>query len=136
MSVEHSKQIPLSVRQRRKEIKQEAKFLTNAVFSHPYFPHDIYISMAGVKEWLNQPHKHYAEKNEALLSLSTLLKQSEYLGSMPDPKRREYILTGHIFKTEISGEDSWIIVTETTWGECMVHSISDYYPYIKEEQNL
>jgi hypothetical protein len=136
MSSESNRHISEAVKQRRKEIKEEAKRLSGVILSHPFFPHDIHISMAGVKEWLNQPHKYYAEKNEALLLLPELLEQSEYLGPMPDPKHRDYILTGHIFKTQIAGNDSWIIVTETTWGECMVHSVSDYYPYIKEEQNL
>ena len=55
-----------AVRQRRKEIRDEAKrILLERVLYHPYFPHDIYINVSGIKEWLNQPHKHYAEKNEA-----------------------------------------------------------------------
>ena len=132
---EQRKQNTVEIRQRRKYIKEEVRQFVNQAFSHPVFSHDIHISMAGVKEWLNQPHCHYAEKNEALLHLPELIAESDYLGSMPDPKKRDYILTGHIFKTEIGGDDSWIIVTETIWGECMVHSVSDNYPYI-EEQSL
>ena len=65
------------VRQRRKEIRDEAKrILLGKVLFHPYFPHDIYINVSGIKEWLNQPHKHYAEKNEALLQLPELLLSS------------------------------------------------------------
>ena len=103
---------------------------------HPYFPHDIYINVSGIKEWLNQPHKHYAEKNEALLQLPELLLNSEYLGAKPDPKGRDYIRNGHIFKTTIAEEASWIIISETIWGECLVHSVSDDYPYINEKQDF
>ena len=38
---------------------------------------DIRINVSGIKEWLNQPHKHYTEKNEALLRLPKLLNESE-----------------------------------------------------------
>jgi hypothetical protein len=95
-----------------------------------------YINVSGIKEWLNQPHRHYAEKNEALLNLRKLMQESEYLGVKTDPKGRDYIKNGHIFKTIIAGDSSWVIVSETIWGECLVHSISDNYPYINEEQDL
>ena len=79
-------------RLRRKAIRDEAKkSLVGEVLSHPFFPHDIYINMSGVKEWLNQPHKKYMEKNEALLQLPQILLDSEYLGAYADPKGREYI---------------------------------------------
>ncbi len=126
-----------SVRQRRKEIRDEAKrILLGKVLYHPYFPHDIYINVSGIKEWLNQPHKHYAEKNEALLQLPELVLSSEYLGAEPDPKGRDYIVASHIFKTQIADDRSWIIVNENIWNECWVHSISDNIPDIKDEQDL
>jgi hypothetical protein len=122
------------IRLRRKEIKEEAKaLLVEQVLSHPYFPHDIRINVSGIKEWLNQPHKHYAEKNEALLRLPELLNEAEYVGTKADPKGRDFIKVGHIFKTEIANEPSWMIVSETIWGEFQMHSISDNYPYIDEQ---
>ena len=119
-----------AVRQRRKEIRDEAKLvLLGKVF-------DIYINVSGIKEWLNQPHKHYAEKNEALLQLPELLLNSEYLGAKSDPKERDYIIASHLFRTQIADDSSWIIVNETIWNECWVHSISDNIPNINEEQDL
>ena len=107
------------IRQRRKEIRNKAKKdLIGNVMYHPYFPHDIYINVSGIKEWLNQPHRHYKEKNEALLRLPELIANSEYLGAVPDPKGRNYLLASHIFKTEVDSEPSWIIVNETIWGDC------------------
>ena len=121
------------IKQRRKAIREHAKsILIGQVLSHPYFPHDVYINMSGIKEWLNQPHKHYAKKNEALLFLPQLLSEAEYLGAVPDPKRREYILASHLFKTTIEDSDSWIVVNETIWNEFLIHSISDNIP---EERN-
>ena len=126
-----------AIKQRRKDIKNEAKrVLIGQTLYHPFFMHDIYINVSGIKEWLNQPHKHYAAKNEALLSRPDLLAHSDYLGTHHDPKGRDYFVTGHIFKTMIEGDASWIIVSETIWGEFMVHSISDNYPYINEKQDL
>ena len=125
------------IRQRRKEIKEEAKtLLVEQILSHPYFPHDIRINVSGIKEWLNQPHKHYAEKNEALLRLPKLLNESEYLDSVADPKGRDYIVASHLFKTKIAESDSWIIVNETIWNEFLIHSVSDNIPYTNEEQGL
>ena len=125
------------IRQRRKEIKEEAKaLLVEQVLSHPYFPHDIRINVSGIKEWLNQPHKHYAEKNEALLRLPELLNDSEYLDSVADPKGRDYIVASHLFKTKIAEADSWIIVNETIWNEFLIHSVSDNIPYTNENQDL
>ena len=125
------------IRQRRKEIKEEAKaLLVDQVLQHPYFPHDIRINVSGIKEWLNQPHKHYAEKNEALLRLPELLNDSEYLDSVADPKGRDYIVASHLFKTKIEEADSWIIVNETIWNEFLIHSVSDNIPYTNEEQSF
>ncbi|MBR6032797.1 MAG: hypothetical protein IKP36_12710 [Bacteroidaceae bacterium] len=132
-----SKPLTPAARLRRKEIKEEAKrLLCEKVLTHPYFPHDIYINVSGIKEWLNQPHIHYAEKNESLLLLPKLLANAEYLGSTTDPKRRDYVIASHIFKTTIADDNSWIIVNENIWGECLVHSISDNYVHTNKEQDL
>ena len=98
--------------------------------------HDIYINMSGIKEWLNQPHRHYSEKNEALLRLPELLNDAEYIDAVPDPKGRDYIMASHLFKTIIADSDSWIIINESIWGEYLVHSISDNIPYVNKEQDL
>jgi len=42
----------------------------------------------------------------------------------------------HLFKTQIADDTSWIIVNETIWDECWVHSVSDNIPDINEEQDL
>ena len=114
----------------------EAKSSKTVVLSHPYFPHDIYINVSGIKEWLNQPHRHYAEKNEALLNLPKLMQESEYLDSVADPKGRDYIVASHLFRTKIAEADSWIIVNETIWSEFLVHSVSDNIPYTNEKQSF
>ncbi|MBQ8712125.1 MAG: hypothetical protein IJ551_04790 [Prevotella sp.] len=115
----------IEIRERRKVLKKEARFLLSLILQHPRFPFDVHISNAGIKEWLNQPHVHYAEKNEALLILPVLFAESEYVGPMLDSKNRPDVRYSQIFKVEIAGEDSWIIVHEMIWGEYLVHSVSD-----------
>ena len=125
------------VKQRRKEIKDIAKhLLIGKVLSHPRVPFEMHIKVSGIKEWLNQPHIHYNEKNEALLTLPELLRNAEYVSKVQDPKRRDYIVASHLFKTEICGSDSWIIVNETIWNECIVHSVSDNIPIKQEKQDF
>ena len=68
-----------------------------------------------------------------MLRLPELLNEAEYVGTKVDPKGRDFIKVGHIFKTEIAHEPSWMIVSETIWGEFQMHSISDNYPYIDEQ---
>ena len=70
------------------------------------------------------------------LQLPELLSGSEYLGSEPDPKGRDYIIASHLFRTQIADDTSWIIVNETIWDDCWVHSVSDNIPDINEEQDL
>lgn len=126
-----------TIKKRRKQIREITKsLLIGQVLSHPYFPHDIYINMSGIKEWLNQPHRHYAEKNEALINLASLLYESEYLGAVSDPKGRDYIASSHLFEIQLAEEKSWIVVNETIWNECWVHSISDNIPDINKKQDL
>lgn len=115
-------------KERRKQIKKAATVLKSMVFTNKDVGWKATISGAGIKEWLNQPHKHIAEKNEALLNLVDLYRKAEYLKPMNDSKNRQDVLHSHIFKTTIAGETSWIIVHEMTWGEYKIHSISDSNP--------
>ena len=43
----------------------------------------IRITKMGLKEFLNQPHIHYFEKNEILRNLQEVLQESRYLGAIP-----------------------------------------------------
>lgn len=116
------------LKERRKEIKKEALSLRDELFTNDAVSWVAKISGAGIDEWLNQPHKHIIEKNEALLDLVSLYGQSEYIKATNDPKGRKDIANSHIFKTKIAGEDSWIIVNEMKWGEYKIHSITDSNP--------
>ena len=112
-------------KERAKELKTEAAFLREEVLVNKQFPHDVTISQKKIKEWLNQPHKFYREKNELLLDLPDVFKKAKYIGETIDPKVRPGVAKSHIFEIEIHGEPSYIIVHEMTWHEYQIHSISD-----------
>ena len=110
-------------KRRRKEIKELAVKLTEKTFFNEKFGKELRISKTGIPEWLNQPHKHYAEKNELLLRMSELISKSNYLGGMPDVHNASF--TAQIFETKVAGEPSWIIAREFNDGKILIHSITD-----------
>lgn len=117
-----------TLKEQRKRIKEESAFLQEEVFENKDVEWEAAISGAGIKEWINQPHKNYREKNEALPNLNDLFKNADYIKPIKDSKGRKDVKNSHIFKTRIAGEDSWIIVHEMVWGEYYIHSITDRNP--------
>ena len=114
-----------SLRLRAKKIKEEVEFLKNSKPTNKEFPHSINVYVAGIKEWLNQPHKHYKEKNELLTSFLDVFYNAKYRGSTDDNKERDGVEHTHVFEIELNKEKSWILVHEMKWGEYKLHSISD-----------
>lgn len=108
---------------RLKQIRRQAAALKARSLKNAGFPNPVVISNTAVKEWLNQPHLHYRQKNEALLSIHTLFAESEYIGYTTD--NRKDVVKSHIFETTIAGDKSWIIVHQMTWGEYKLYSVSD-----------
>lgn len=113
-----------------KAIRKQAKPLQGKTIGNPDFSKPITISGKGIKEWSNQPHMHYFEKNSMLLDIENVLNESKYLGSL-DYHKNEDVMASHIFETEVKGDKSWIIAREYKWGEVVLHSISDS-PKMKE----
>lgn len=121
---------------RRKEIQKEAEYLKDETFTNDTFGKGIAFSKKGIKEWLNQPHKHAAEKNEMLLRIKEVIKEASYVGYGPD--RHNESITVHLFETQLKGDKTWIIVREMFDGEVRLHSISDkeeILQYINKKQD-
>jgi hypothetical protein len=114
-----------SLRLRAKKIKEEVEFLKESKPTNKDFPHSINVYATGIKEWLNQPHKHYKEKNELLTSFLDVFYNAKYRGSTDDNKERDGVEHTHVFEIELNKEKSWILVHEMKWGEYKLHSISD-----------
>ena len=117
-------------RKRCKEIREQAKeVLSGQTFTAPNFDRQMRISNGGIKEWINQPHKHYMEKNEMLLNLPDVLSQSTYKGQGLDIHNASIPI--HLFETTINGDASWIIARDIRGEGILVYSISDSKDILK-----
>ena len=123
--IDRAKQVRSLLRERAKEIRKEAEYLKEAPLTNSGFKHEVKVYGTSIKEWLNQPHEQYKEKNELLLSVPKLFTNAEYLGYGEDAKKRKDVVCSHVFETSIKGKKSWILVHEMKWGEYVLHSISD-----------
>lgn len=121
-----NKQEMEAMRIRRKEIaKTAAALLLNRVFSNPDFESPMRINMRGIKEWLNQPHSQYTDKNEMLVNIGDVLGQSTYRGWTFYHKDNPMVAKTHVFEISINGDPSYILAREYVDGEVFIYSISD-----------
>lgn len=112
--------------ERTKEIKKEArKELQGTILTHPEFKGEIAVSRRSIDEWTNQPHEHYAHKNELIFQIGSVLRKAKYLGHGKDKSTRPGSKWIHLFETKILGDKSWIIVKEYEDGSKILYSISD-----------
>lgn len=118
-----------------KEIKKKAEPLKGISISNPSFDKKVYITGRSIKEWLNQPHKFYQEKNEMLLSIKEVFQHAGYIGAGED--RHDSTITMHLFEVLVGNEKSWVIAREHFDGIVRLHSISDnesILKYIKKKK--
>ena len=106
-------------------VKDARKTLQGSALSHPALSGDIHVSLNGIKEWTNQPHKHFAVKNRMLLAIDSVLPASIYKGRGLDKSTKPGAMYIHLFETEIAGDKSWIIVKEYSDGNKFLYSVSD-----------
>ena len=86
----------------------------------------IKLSTSGIKEYIDQPHQFYVEKNELLRRLPELLKTAEYL-NRTSWKGRET----HVFKTLVHGQENYLLVNKQDDGIYYFHSITDSEKVLK-----
>lgn len=134
-----AKTLSQAVKNRRSEIKAEARKLIKDTFINEKFKHPIRITNNGIKEWTNQPHILYAEKNEMLLNIKCVIREAEYLGRMSRQPNDNY--SSYLFSTKIKNHESWIIVRKYDRVEdYVIHSISDNHSILqhleKEEKDV
>lgn len=86
---------------------------------------NITITATGIKEFLNQPHTQYFEKNELVLNLRNVLEEAKYLGRFESIKNNEKFPSVYLFETSVDGVISTLIIRESPNGECTFYSISD-----------
>lgn len=102
------------------------------------FPFPVTVSKRNIKEILNQPHKHYVEKNESILRLKSMFEESKFQGELT--RRADEDFNSFLFETEIANEPSWFIVRKYDRGnDYLVYSISDQQElksHIMSKENL
>ena len=114
------------IKRKIKEIKAEARKAVQGKFiSNPKFSEEILVSRASIDEWTNQPFMYMTEKHQMLLDIERVLREAEYLGPADNHKERKGVKRSHIFQTHVVDIDAYIIVSEYSTGEFILHSISD-----------
>ena len=108
---------------RRKQIQYEAGPLTEKPLVNKGFGKSVQLTKKGIKEWLNQPHEHYIEKNEMLLNMDEVFQNARYLGWGEDEHNQSIKM--HLFETKIKKDKTWMVVRELSDGSIRLHSISD-----------
>ena len=93
---------------------------------------DIKITTKGIKEFINQPHKYYFDKNELVKDLPNLIKNAKYLGKSPYHKDNADIVFTHIFEIDVKDEKSWLLIREGKDGKINFYSISDNNNVLKD----
>jgi hypothetical protein len=94
----------------------QGRVVTPAAFGRP-----IEFTGGGIKEFLNQPHKHFYDKNELIKEMPDVLVKAEYKGVTQYKNR-----ISHIFEIEIKGDKSWLIANEEEKKDRInFYSISD-----------
>lgn len=119
------KRHPLTPEQKahRKQIQQEARDKYAGTIVTNEIP--VKITSAGIKEFLNQPHEHYFEKNELVKDLPKLIRDAKYIGEIEGKPGKTNILATYALEVEIKGDKSWLIALKTSDGDIVLHSISD-----------
>jgi hypothetical protein len=120
-NVKPKKPLTEEQKKRRDEIFEYAKKnMKNIEIKHPQLNEPIKLYTKSIKEWLNQPHKYYFDKNEMLINIKNVLSKSKYVG-VSNYKDR----ISHIFEVELKGEKSWILVNYKKERGYAIYSISD-----------
>ncbi|MGM9759686.1 MAG: hypothetical protein ACI30I_06170, partial [Parabacteroides sp.] len=114
------------IRLEEKEIREWAKYnLTGKIFQNKREGFNIEFKMRGIKEMLNQPHKHISEKNRSLKDMERLIYEAEHVLYIDDNKGNTMVKGYHYFKIIIAEEPSYLVVREMEDGSYYAYSIVD-----------
>lgn len=112
------------IAKRRQEIRTFMASRLNDQLVNPDFDKTATMSGGTVKEFLNQPHAHYMEKNELLMTIKQVFNSAKYLGINPTYQKKG-LKYSHVFEIELAGDKSWLLVREYEDGRCYLYSCSD-----------
>ena len=115
----------IETRKRAKELRKIAsEKLKNTEVECPNLNEKIRFKKKGIKEFLNQPHKHYGQKNELILNIENVIKNSTYKG-VSEYKSNPTEPRVHLLEIEIENEKSWLIIKENKQEGLLFYNISD-----------
>lgn len=97
-------------RNRKQCTEQAKKALIGKTASNKDIERDIHFTIKGIKEAINQPHKHYYYKNKAITNIRERIEKATYIGCKADTKGRPRLY--HYLETEIRGEPSYVVIKE------------------------
>ncbi len=83
----------------------------------------IEFTSTGIKEAINQPHKHYILKCLAILDIEFKIRNAEYVCFVEDTTGR--CLGFHYLKTQIANEDSYIVIKHNFNESVVFYTIVD-----------
>jgi Large polyvalent protein-associated domain 3 len=114
------------LKEQRKRIKNWAKInLVGKTINLPLLGVDVTFTGSGIKEALNQPHKHVYHKNEAIKNIEAVILSAQFVKSESD-YRGDTNYVYHYFKTMINNEVSFIVLREIKKeGKIIFYSIVD-----------
>lgn len=119
-----SKTFKEDIKRQRTEIREWAR--ENLIGKTAYAPGleaPVSFTSTGIKEALNQPHRHLMEKNEAVRKIERLLGTAEYIRFDPDIKDNQMVKGYHYYRIDIGGDSSYVVIRELTTGELVFYSI-------------
>jgi len=111
--------------QKSKEIKEFAKneLISKTIIQGIIENKPITFTMTGIKEAINQPHKHLNEKNNAIFEIVSLIKNGKYIKFEKDNKERASGF--HYIETNICNSESYIVLKENFNGSVVFYTIVD-----------
>lgn len=85
---------------------------------------EVHITMRGIKEVLNQPHKFLREKTIAIYQIRELLATAIFIKTIEDQKDRPFLW--HYLQIVIAENNSYIVIREDIQtGSKMLYTIVD-----------
>lgn len=111
---------------RKDEIKKIMSSDSAREYKSNLFAKPLMLYKRSIKEWLNQPHYAFSEKNELLLNLQEVLdKCTDMIPLTVKPKHKDAVSKSFALPVAIGGKNSWVIIHEMKWGEVKIYGISD-----------
>ncbi|WP_170061190.1 LPD3 domain-containing protein [Spirosoma aerolatum] len=88
----------------------------------------IDFTRKGLKEAINQPHRHYLAKLDLIANdLIDVMLKAEYVGVHPNtkPDKKPHIKAYHYFTFTLAGDPSYVVVEESIQGKFTLYTIAD-----------